>query len=307
MNELRKDCILDRWVIIAENRSRRPHEYAKAAPPVKEGVCPFCPGNEKLTPPEVARIGSEKGWEVRCFENMYPATSANFPKAFGRHEVVVETNQHNTNLHQLSVEEIRKVIDMYCMRVDEISRIDGIKYVLVFKNHGEEAGTSLVHEHSQIIALPRIPKLVEEEMKAYKEYHEKYNRCIFCDVIAMELESERKVFENEHFVCFTPFASRFPFEAWLLPKKHVKNITELNDGERSSLADALKKILSKLHRLLNNPPYNYYLHLSHSDDYHFHIEICPRLAKLAGFELGSDIIINTFPPEKAASELAALP
>lgn len=306
MNELRKDCVLNRWVIIAENRSKRPHDFIRKPALVKEGACPFCPGNERMTPPEIARIGGER-WEVRCFENMYPVTSTNFPDAFGRHEVVVETNQHKTALHQLPVDGIRKVIDMYCARVEEISRIEGVKYVLVFKNHGDEAGTSLAHEHSQIIALQRTPKLVEEELEAYKQYFEKNRKCVFCDVIEMEMNSERKVFENRGFVCFAPFASRFPFEVWLLPKRHVRSITELSEEEKDLMADGLKTALSKLDRLLDDPPYNYYLHLSHSEDYHFHIEICPRLTKLAGFELGSDVIINIIPPEKAARELRALP
>jgi UDPglucose--hexose-1-phosphate uridylyltransferase len=305
MNELRKDCLLDRWVLITENRGKRPHDFIQKECKTKEGTCVFCSGNEKLTPPEIARIGGPKGWEVRCFENMYPATSVNFPQAFGKHEVVVETNQHGKHLQELSVESIRKVLDMYCIRIEEISRIEGIKYVLVFKNHGEEAGTSVAHEHSQIIALPQIPKLVEDEIAAYKHYSEKSKKCIFCDIISMEMSSERKIFESDKFACFAPFASRFPFEAWLLPKRHVKNITELTDDEKNSLADALKTILGKLGKLLSNPPYNYYLHISPDADFHFHIEICPRVTKLAGFELGSDIIINTMPPERAASELRA--
>jgi len=307
MNELRKDCLLDRWVLIAENRGKRPHDFIQKECEVKEGTCVFCPGNEHLTPKEILSIKGPHGWTVRSFENMYPATSLEFPQAFGRHEVIVEMNQHNKNLHDLPVGAIREVIDMYCSRIDDISKIDGIAYVLIFKNHGEEAGTSISHEHSQLIALQRIPTLVEEELTAYKKYFNKTQRCIFCDIITMEMESDRKIFENDHFACFAPYASRFPFESWLLPKRHVANITQLTNDEKNSLADGLKTILGKLSKLLRNPPYNYYLHIAPCDeDFHFHIEVCPRVSKLAGFELGSDVIINTMPPEKAAVELRSL-
>jgi len=307
MNELRKDCLLDRWVIIAENRGKRPVDFIQKQCEAKEGVCAFCPGNEHLTPKEILSIKGPHGWTVRGFENMYPATSLEFPQAFGRHEVIVEMNQHNKNLQDLPVGAIREVIDMYCSRIDDISKIDGVGYVLIFKNHGEEAGTSIPHEHSQLIALQRIPTLVEEELTAYKKYFNKTERCIFCDIMTMEMESERKIFENDGFACFAPFASRFPFESWLLPKRHVASITQLTNDEKNSLADGLKTILGKLDKLLKNPPYNYYLHIAPSgEDFHFHIEICPRVTKLAGFELGSGIIINTMPPEKAASELKSL-
>lgn len=308
MNELRKDCIIDRWVIVAENRGKRPHDFIQKQTPPKEGTCVFCAGNEKFTPPEIARIGGPHGWEVRCFENMYPAVTTEFPQAFGRHEVIVETNNHDKNLQDLPLENIRKVIDMYCIRVDEIQKMEGIEYVLIFKNHGQEAGTSVAHEHSQLIALQRIPTLVEAELSAYKKYNNKTNRCIYCDIAAMEMGSERKIFENDKFVCFAPFASRFPFEAWLMPKRHVGSITGLGDDEKDALADSLKVILQKLSRLLSNPPYNFYLHISpKNQDFHFHIEICPRVTKLAGFELGSEIVINTMTPEKAAGALRALP
>ena len=307
MNELRKDCIIDRWVIIAENRGKRPKDFIQKECEVKEGTCVFCPGNEHLTPKEILSIKGPHGWTVRGFENMYPATSLEFPQAFGRHEVIVEMNQHNKNLQDLPVGAIREVIDMYCSRIDDISKIDGIAYVLIFKNHGDAAGTSIAHEHSQLIALAQVPTLLEKELCAYRKYHDKTKKCIFCDILAMEMASERKIFENEHFACFAPFASRFSFESWLLPKRHVGNITDLTDEEKNSLAESLKKILTALSKLLRNPPYNYYLHIAPpQEDFHFHIEICPRVAKLAGFELGSEIVINTMPPEKAAAELRAL-
>ncbi len=307
MNELRKDCLLDRWVLIAENRGKRPHDYIQKECETKEGTCVFCPGNEHLTPKEILSIQGPHGWTVRGFENMYPATSLEFPQAFGRHEVIVEMNQHNKNLQDLPAGAIREVIDMYCARIDDISKIDGIGYVLIFKNHGEEAGTSISHEHSQLIALPQIPTLVKEELSAYKKYHRKTGKCIFCDIAAMEMNSERKIFESDKFICFAPFASRFPFESWLLPKRHAGNITDLTDEEKNSLAEALKKNLTALSKLLHNPPYNYYLHIAPPhEDFHFHIEICPRVTKLAGFELGSGMIINTMPPERAAPELRNL-
>ena len=305
-NELRKDYLLDRWVLIAANRGKRPHDFiGKRMPKEEPTFCFFCPGNEHSTPPELDRISKGKNWIVRAFTNMYPATSVDFPMAYGSHEVIVETYEHHKNLQDLSSEQIQKVLEMYCRRIEANRRINGVNSVLIFKNHGAEAGTSLAHEHSQLISTKKIPTLIENEVKEYKKYFAKNKRCAYCDTIKMEMKSERRIYENKYVACFAPYASRFPFEIWVFPKKHVKSLTELNSDERRSFGEVLKKMLKKLDKKFNDPPYNFYLHITpfNEKDFHFHIEICPRLTKLAGFELGSDVIINIMPPEKAAEEL----
>jgi UDPglucose--hexose-1-phosphate uridylyltransferase len=306
MNELRRDYLLDRWVLIAANRGKRPHDFiGKRQVREEPTFCFFCPGNEHSTPPELDRISKGKNWVVRAFTNMYPATSVNFPMAYGSHEVIVETPEHHKNLHDLSSEQIQKVLEMYRRRIEANRKIKGVNSVLIFKNHGAEAGTSLVHEHSQLISTKITPTLIENELKEYRKYLAKNKRCPYCDTIKEEMKSERRIYENKHFACFAPYASRFPFECWIFPKRHIGSLTGLSEKEMAPLAEALKTILKKLDEKFNDPPYNFYLHIApfSAKDFHFHIEICPRLTKLAGFELGSDIVINIMPPEKAAEEL----
>jgi len=306
MNELRKDYLLDRWVLIAANRSKRPQDFmVKKKPKEKPKICFFCPGNEHLTPQELDRISKGKGWIVRAFQNMYPATSLDFPRAYGSHEVIVETDDHDKNLQDLEVSHIQKILEMYCRRIEANRKVKRINFVLIFKNHGEEAGTSLIHEHTQLISTEKIPTLIENEVKEYSKYAAKNKSCAYCDIIKEEMRSERKVYENEHIACFVPYASRFPFETWIFPKKHAKNLTDLSDKEKYSLAESLKILLKKLDAKFNDPPYNFYLHPApfNAKDFHFHIEICPRLTRLAGFELGTDVVINIMPPEVAANEL----
>ncbi len=311
MNELRKDYILDRWVIIAEDRGKRPQQFVHRAEKVEKGICYFCPGNENMTPPEIARIERNGRWIVRSFPNKFPATSRkkgkireNFLKSFypyGTHEVVVETPEHDKNLGDLDKEHISLLLQLYIKRLREIKEDKSIKYVLIFKNKGGNAGTSLEHSHSQIIGLPIIPKLVQDEVLAAEEYRRRNGNCPFCKIWKREIKTERGIFENEHTVAIAPFASRFPFEVWLIPKRHMNSLEEMKNEEINSFAEILQKILSRLNSSLNYPPYNFYLHLSpEGEDLHFHLELTPRLTKWAGFELGSGIIINVMPPEMAA-------
>jgi len=308
MIELRKDYILNRWSYIAADRGKRPRQFEKSKDNSEDAVCYFCPGNESLTPPEIGRIGDKNKWEVRWFPNKFPAvdeksgneitTSNGFYTsggAFGYHEIIAETPNHEKQLADLSEGEIKKALEVYSLRIKELSAKDKIKYVQVFKNSGAEAGTSLAHSHTQIAATNIIPRLVREKIEAVK----KYEKCPYCDIIAQEEKSERFVYSNGDFITFAPYAPRFNYEAWIFPRRHYKNITELNNNELENLSKALKKVLSKLGAI--NAPYNFHLHYSpEKEDLHFHFEIMPRMNIWAGFELATDSYVITVSPENAA-------
>jgi len=306
MNELRKDYILDRWVIIAEERKKRPREFKKEESEKTVKTCSFCPGNEKLTPKEIGRLEYKNKWKLRWFPNLFSFVEpkckkfkSDFKKecAYGFHEVLVETPEHDKQLSDLSEEDIRDVLKVYALRIKELSEDKCVKYVLVFKNNGRQAGTSLVHSHTQIATLDMIPSYVMEKMEAVK----KAKKCPYCSIIKKEARSERRIMENKDFIAFAPFASRFNYEAWLFPKKHITNITLLDESKLLNLAKILKRILIKLADI--NAAYNFYLHYGFNKkglDLHFHIEITPRIATWGGFEYSSGIIINSVSPERAA-------
>jgi UDPglucose--hexose-1-phosphate uridylyltransferase len=307
--ELRKDYILDRYVIVSNERSKRPFEFKKEeAKIVSSKDCFFCLGNEKLTTPELGRIDSGKRWKIRWFNNKFAAVKPEgnpmiktdnkyftFSDAYGFHEVIVETNDHKKQLVDLSKDEIKEILGVYSLRIKELLKKDNIKYVSVFKNHGKEAGTSLVHSHSQIIAYNKIPEQVKEKIEAVK----KYKTCPYCEILNIEKGSYRRCFENKNFVAFTPYASRFHYEIWIFPKEHINSILEMNDAKLLDLAEIMKKILSKLKEI--NADYNMELFYSpKGEDMHFHIEISPRLALIGGFEILTGDTINSVSPEDAA-------
>ncbi|MBW2999775.1 galactose-1-phosphate uridylyltransferase [Candidatus Woesearchaeota archaeon] len=307
MGELRKDYILDRWVIIATERAKRPHQFKKEKAKEEKQHCFFCPGHEDETPPETFRIEEKGKWKIRVFPNKFAAVKPEgnaeirtdnkyftFSDNYGAHEVLVETNNHKKQLSDLSIKQLKQVLDVYCLRIKELSKINGVKYVQVFKNHGKEAGTSIVHSHSQIIAYNKVPEVVEQEVNVSKNY----GGCPYCEIIETEKNSHRRCFENDSFLAFTPYASRFPFEIWIFPKNHVKSITELDDKALNDLASVMRPILLKLKEL--NASFNYVLHYApEGEDLHFHIELMPRLATWAGFEFNGTVI-NIQSPEEAA-------
>jgi UDPglucose--hexose-1-phosphate uridylyltransferase len=307
--ELRKDYILERWVFLASERKKRPREFKYREKKETKQICYFCPGNEHLTPPEIGRIKDDNNkWKIRWFPNKFPVveqkgdfliktdnTYFTFSNAYGKHEVIAETPHHEKQMWDLSREQIKEILDVYKQRITKLSELEHIKYVLVFKNHGREGGTSLVHSHTQVAAINIVPTLVKEEVEACK----KYEKCPYCEIINIEKGSYRRCFENDSIVAFTPYASRFNFEIWMFPKRHVKNITELNNNEMIDLAEILKNILIKLKKL--NAAYNFFLHYApKGEDLHFHIEVTPRFAVWAGFEFSSNAIINSVTPEDAA-------
>ena len=304
---IRKDYILDRWVYYAPYRRKRPNEFKNVYTKTESKSCLFCPSNEGLTPFEIGRLEYKGSWKMRWFLNKFPVVDAGKkPKlkkgkflaeqsSYGIHEVVVETNHHKSQLADLPVSHIMELLEVYKFRVKDLGRIKGIEYVQIFKNHGKDAGTSLMHSHSQITALPKVPNLVSEEIKAVKQH----KKCAYCGVIKIESKSKRKIFETKNVVAFAPFASRFNYEAWIFPKQHKKTFEELNVAELNDLATAMKKILSKLKKI--NASYNLYIHYSPArENLHFHIEIAPRIANWGGFEFSTNFIINSVLPEDAA-------
>ncbi|MBI2663832.1 DUF4931 domain-containing protein [Candidatus Woesearchaeota archaeon] len=302
--ELRKDYILDRWVIIASGRGRRPQELREPDSSGKD-LCFFCPGNEHLTPAEIGRIGNRK-WRFRWFANKFPAvdilgnpdvrtdnTFFTFADAFGMHEIIVETPSKKKQLWDLGSAELAELFSIYKGRIAELSGRRSINYVAIFKNHGSKGGASLQHSHTQIIATAFIPQIVQQEADASGK------PCRYCKIIDIEKGSFRRCFENADAVAFAPYASRFNYEVWLFPKRHVTSLADLTKEELSSLAKILLSILRKLKKL--NAAYNYFLHYSPAgSDLHFHVEVTPRIANWAGFELSSGITINTVSPEDAA-------
>ena len=317
MNELRKDYLLDRWVIIAKDRMQRPDQFVKKhVCEKKEGFCFFCPGSESSTPQEIARFEVDGRWAIRVFPNKFSATTSEYKdfgrglflgkSAYGKHEVIVETPDHEKRLGDLSDKYMEKVLDMYVSRISENKKDPRIKYVLLFKNEGDEAGTSLVHSHSQLISLGIVPPAVMDEVRAARRYKKDKGRCAYCDIWKKESTGERRIWEDKQVALFAPYASRFPFEAWVVPKRHVTTPEDMSAKEKRSFAKAFMKLIRRLDSSLNYPPYNFYFHISPTGgDLHFHAAICPRIARWAGFELGSGIIINTLPPEAAAEHYRA--
>ncbi len=330
MPELRKDPVIGRWVIIATERKRRPSDFKSPdeACVLDPSSCPFCEGNEKQTPPEILayRDGTPQnsaGWTVRVVPNKFPALAIEgdlgrvgegmFDKmnGVGAHEVIIETPRHECNLDVLEQIEVENTVRAYRDRVLDLKKDPRLHYILIFKNKGRDAGASLEHTHSQLIALPIVPKRVTEELKGSDQYYGFKERCVFCDMITQELQdSVRVVAENQEFVLLSPYAPKSPFETWILPKQHQSCYEAITDQQTPYLASILNLALKKQAALLGDPSYNFMVHTAplHTDlpSFHWHIEIMPKLTQVAGFEWGSGFYINPAPPEDAARELRSI-
>ncbi len=334
MPELRKDPVIGRWVIIATERGKRPSDFfVESENPDKKG-CPFCEGSEDKTPHEIYALrganshANGPGWEVRVVPNKFPALriEGELDKAgvgmydrmngIGAHEVIIETPMHGKKLENLNPESIAHVWEAYKVRMLDLLNDQRFRYIIIFKNEGLAAGATLSHSHSQLIATPVTPKRVKEELDGSQEYFKYKDRCVYCDIIREELQQKvRVVYENKDFLAFCPFASRFPFEITILPKRHHPDYHSVQAGEMLGLADVLKVTMNKLAKALNKPQYNYIVHTGPvrrprqgywttiDQDYHWHIEIMPRLTKVAGFEWGTGFYINPTIPEEAAKFL----
>ncbi len=336
MSELRWDPIKLHWVIIATERGRRPRDFQVEDESTRMTACPFCYGNEDKTPPEIFAIRTSglpntANWQVRVIPNKYPALRVegelnnrgygmyDVMNGIGAHEVIIETPDHNRTLADLSPGEITDVLTAYRARYLDLRRDFRFRYMVLFKNHGTRAGATLHHSHSQLIAVPLLPPVASTQLKVARTYFSDKERCIFCDIIEFELrEGTRIVREFSNFVTMTPYASSSPFELRLYPKRHSHDFALMNDAQLAELAVAMKDMLMRVKLVLNDAPYNFILHTappmhrrpgkpSHWNsleyDYHWHIELVPRLTQVAGFEWGTGFYINPTSPEDAAQFL----
>jgi UDPglucose--hexose-1-phosphate uridylyltransferase len=325
--ELRKDPVVGRWVIIATERARRPSDFDQEPVRPRNASCVFCEGHEDKTPPEIlvgrppGSRANTAGWTYRVVANKFPALRIEgeleptgeglFDRmnGVGAHEVVIETPEHAATLATLPVDAVADVLLAYRERLRDLKKDPRFDYVLVFKNHGEAAGASLEHPHSQLIATPIIPIMVSEEVEGSLRYWIRKERCVWCDVLRQERRSSRRmIVEANGFSAIAPFAPRFPFETWILPMRHRSAFEECEVDELRALAGVLGSFLRRLNALLNDPPFNFMLHTAPLrepalEHFHWHLEIIPKLSRVAGFEWGSGFFINPVPPEDAASAL----
>ncbi|MBD2177455.1 galactose-1-phosphate uridylyltransferase [Pseudanabaena sp. FACHB-1998] len=330
MSHLRQNLITKDWVVFATERAKRPHEFARSQEdtplklPIYKHNCPFCMGNENPSEPESLRITDERGWRVRIIPNKYPALSPTGERlrqsegihrsinGVGYHEVIIEHPEHNANLAMMEVSDAINVLRSYRDRYNVISKDSRIASIIIFKNHGESAGTSLEHPHSQIAATPVVPSQIRYRMIEATSFFDDMGECLFCYTLNDELKAkERIVLETDHFVAFIPYAALSPFHIWVFPRRHSSNFGEINDDEVNDLAYNLKTVLSKLFYGLNNPAYNYTIRSMPTDEkksdyFHWYLAIVPRVSQAAGFELGSGMYINTAMPEDSAKFLRDL-
>lgn len=315
-------------MIIATERAKRPSDFVRDKVQIHgSGFCPFCTGNETKTPPEIIAYRSDgsmrnaPGWTLRVVANKFPALGIEgslnrqgeglFDKmsGIGAHEVIIETPDHQKTLAMLSPRQIEDVLWAYRDRILDLKKDRRFKYIMIFKNHGEAAGASLEHTHSQLIALPVVPKRVREETDGARDYFNFKERCIFCDIIRQETESGiRVIADTRAFIAVAPFAPRFPFEIWIMPRVHQSAFEDSQKQEFEQLAVILKDMLMRLDKVLEFPAYNYIIHTSPipespNEHYHWHLEIMPKLTKVAGFEWGTGFHINPTPPEESAKFL----
>ena len=313
-------------MIISTDRAKRPSDFIRqpvTSPAVR--ICPFDYGNEHKTPPEILAFRDsggrdDPGWRVRVVPSKFPVLGIEgdlnrhgegmYDKmsGIGAHEVIIETPNHSATLGDLTEKQIEEVMWAYKHRVNDLKRDRRFRYILLFRNHGDAAGASLEHPHSQLIALPVIPKRVKEEVDGSKQFYDFKERCIFCDIVREEiLANSRLVSESDRFVVIEPYAPRFPFETWIVPKRHESHFEEADAATLASLAFMIRSTIRKMDKVLERPAHNFIVHSAPVQDpplayYHWHLEIIPKLTK-AGFEWGSGFYINPTPPEEAAKFL----
>lgn len=330
MPELRQDPVTRRWVAIATERAKRPHTFTRAAKVEAQAgaACPFCPGHEAETPPEVMAYrapGTEPntpGWEVRVVPNLYPAfgpvagdlnpqavgpyTAMN---ALGVHEVLIATPEHYKDIGDLPLDTVQRIVSGYVDRYRAHQDNPVVQYILIINNVGREAGASREHPHAQLFGIPLIPTAVAEELSGLESYRGAKGTCAYCDIVRYEQQvGARIIYENDQFLVFAPYASRVPFESWVMPKAHWPFFERMGSDEQRQFGDALRALVAKLRQGLNEPPFNYFIHTTPCHDdlsgtYHWHLELLPKLSIAAGFELGTGVMINTVLPEQAAEFL----
>ena len=323
---------------MAEDQARRPPEFSpvQVSPPPEVRFCPFCEGNESSAPGEIMAVrqsntsANDPGWSLRVVPNKSAILRIegdierrgdgiyDLMKGVGAHEVLIETPRHDARMGEYSQAKMEEVVRAYHERVMDLHRDKRFKYIQIFRNYGAVAGARLEHPHSQIIALPITPRWVKEELINAQSHYDYKERCLFCDIVNQEgRDGVRVVFENQSFLAFCPFASKFPFETWILPKYHDHDFKGTPDSEFAPLAEVMRRTLFAIQRALENPPYNFIVHSapilgeSHREtrvhkDYHWHIEIIPRISRIAGFEWGTGFYVNPTQPEAAAEYMRSL-
>jgi len=335
MPTLRRDPITGRWVINPDNPKEQPSSLMEMQKKLPEGICPFCEGNEKHTPPEIFALRDKNspkngpGWKVRVVPNTSPALKVELDldrraermydlmNAMGAHEIIIESPKHVANLADLEAEQVKKVVETYKERIADLKKDQRLRSIFIFKDYGEKTSSSIKHTHSQLIAVSVTPKNLKEELKGAKEYYDYKERCVFCDMIREELYLEKRVVSsNPDFLAIAPFASRFSHEVWILPKKHAVDFENMSLIQYDNFALLLKETLLRLKIFLNDPPYNYILHSGPNrtrrrgeawktldEDYHWHLEIMPRFNRTHEFEWGTGLYVNPITPEEAAANL----
>ncbi len=325
MNEIRREPLLGRWVAVL-SESARPEDYVFSTGPAAGGDCPMC---RTESGEEILAVRDDSG---RLLVKVVPGTTSIFTlkgdlgrkgvgiydkmNAIGVNELVIESPEHDLPPEDMGTEQMLRVVETFLARTVELEQDARIRYIMIHKNSGTPSGDYLGHPHSLITATPVIPKRVKEELDGAKHYYDYKERCIFCDLIREEIRlRERVVLESPHFIVFCPYAARFPFEFWILPKRHNCSFKDVTEEERRDLSETLSVMLKKLRRLLGNPPYNYVIHTAPSriprrnhwhtlgEDFHWHIEVMPRIRSLSSFELGSGMYTLTTSPEDAAKYL----
>ena len=326
VSEFRQNILTKEWVIVAPERSKRPEEFARGSQarlplPEHSSSCPFCSGNENMTPAPVYQIPESGDWQLRVVPNKYAALQSNADTkryregkylkvgGYGIAEVIIESRRHNVTIATMEHDEVVPIARAYRERYRKISQLSDINLITIFRNHGERAGTSLEHPHSQIIATPIVPRHVREPVFQARMAFDSYGTCIFCDIIAEEIRlRERVICENARFIAFSPYASKSPFECRIMPKLHHCALGDMDDGEIVDFAEILHILLKKMYVGLENPDYNFIIRSAPTDDinakhYHWYVVIIPKVTTPAGFEIGSGIYINVMPPEAAAQFL----
>jgi UDPglucose--hexose-1-phosphate uridylyltransferase len=329
MSELRQNIITREWVVIAKERAQRPHLLARQdAPttplPAYQPDCPFCPGNEHLTVRESYRLSGDESWKVRVVLNKYPALAPEGDRVrhidgiyrsmtgVGLHEVVIEHPRHDFSPAQYTDGEMADVVEAYRRRYSDIKKDPRIEAIIIFKNHGEGAGTSLQHPHSQIAAMPIVPTQIRNRLEESTRFFDEMGECVFCRTLKQEMtDRQRIVHETEHFVAFMPYAALSPFHTWVFPRRHGSSFDEIFDHELVDFAANVRTVLAKLYHGLNNPDYNYSIrsipaHDGHRDYFHWYLAIIPRISRTAGFEIGSGMYINPTLPEESAEFLRGI-
>jgi len=336
-------------VLVATARSMRPRKEEEAAPrDTRKHVetCPFCRGNEQMTPPQIRRFPEQGDWELRIVENLYPVLGNDRSQpglvfglqqaidGYGRHEVIIDHYQHGIAFHEMTPDHLRNLFCQYQSRMRELYQLDErLKYILVFKNFGPAAGASMAHTHSQIIATPVVPQNVHDEVVNSEIYYKRNHHCIFCSLIDEALTFEATIYDRssgqiirkinvgqyvvergEKFIAIKPFASRYEWEVHILPLEHQSNFLNTPAEDMQDLANVMQRTMARLDAVIGGAQYNFFLHsIPHGDEYknmgpsyHWHLEICPRTSIPTGFELGSGLFVNTINPEEAAEKLRAV-